>query len=267
MNSIVALPIVAAAPIAAPTLSAAELPDPMFAAVHAFEQADAAVTAAVYAVVEDEAATDAAYALRDAAEAELLRTRPTTPAGLAALTTWARGRMSWLKSSGSSLDGDNLYAISAAIDDATHGMSRLKPWSSIASPSIAAAAPAEDPIFAAIEKHEVLIAPYVAAWEARGMFDDCNVVDEEQKAELLRLNDECDRTHLPLEAAAEELINTKPTTMAGMATALRYFRTQHQRRGEFMVSGWWEDEKGERCIDWMDAFLDTLSDAAEAQLP
>jgi hypothetical protein len=46
----------------------------------------------------------------------VVRTRPTTPAGLAALTTWARERADWLCANGTEA-GDDFCKVSATIDD------------------------------------------------------------------------------------------------------------------------------------------------------
>ena len=60
---------------------------------------------------------------------------------------------------------------------------------------------------------------------------------------------------------ARNLINTAPTTHAGVIAALFYMRIQHRNDGEHMVQGWMEDEDGERYIDWCDAWLETLIQA------
>ena len=69
----------------------------------------------------------------------VLRTRPTTPAGLAALTTWTREQADWLCANSSCLFGEDLCSLAASIDDATRSMSGLEPWSP---PPIANADPA-----------------------------------------------------------------------------------------------------------------------------
>jgi hypothetical protein len=66
---------------------------------------------------------------RCAAYSVVLRTRPTTPAGLAAFTTWTHEQADWLCANGSVLHGEDLCALTAAIDDATRGMSGLEAWS------------------------------------------------------------------------------------------------------------------------------------------
>jgi hypothetical protein len=124
-----ALPIVAAMPTVAPARPPDHSVDPIFAAVEEFRLADDAVIAACDVVPEDEDLIEIAWCRRDAAHDHVLCTRPTTPAGLVALTTWARERMDWLRNHGTSFEPDKLYAISAAIDDAARGMSGLKAWS------------------------------------------------------------------------------------------------------------------------------------------
>jgi hypothetical protein len=118
-----------------------------------------------------------------------------------------------------------------------------------------------DPIFGAIQRHRDLVKPYDAAWEVRGRCRDFGTLTEEEKARVLKLNDAVDEAHLPLEAAAEDLCNTEPTTHAGIICAISYMRIQHRNNGEHMVQGWMEDEDGERYIDWRDAWLETLNQA------
>jgi hypothetical protein len=110
---------------ASPALSAAAaIPDPIFAAIDAFRRADAEFMA-------HEGPEDILVELGgrhwDAYDAAL-RTRPTTMAGLVALTTLARERADWLRTNGTE-GGDDFCTVSATIDDATRGMSGLEPCS------------------------------------------------------------------------------------------------------------------------------------------
>jgi hypothetical protein len=118
-----------------------------------------------------------------------------------------------------------------------------------------------DPIYAVIERHRILAKICDAAWKVRGRCKDFGEMTEDEKAHVRKLNDAVDEAHLPLEAAAENLINTAPTTHAGVIAALFYMRIQHRNDGEHMVQGWMEDEDGERYIDWCDAWLETLIQA------
>jgi hypothetical protein len=125
------------------------------------------------------------------------------------------------------------------------------------------AAPAVDPIHAAIKRHGDLAKIYDAACKLRGKCKDFGTLTEAERAHVLKLNDALDEAHLPLEAAAVDLLNTAPTTHAGIICALFYMRIQHRNDGEHMVQGWMEDEDGdgERYIDWRDAWLETLIQA------
>jgi hypothetical protein len=123
------------------------------------------------------------------------------------------------------------------------------------------AAPAADPIYAAIEKHRDLAKAFDAVWKLRAHCKDFGTLTEAEKARVRELNDATDAAGLPLEAAAMDLFNTAPTTRAGVIAVLRYMRIQHENDGEHMIEGWLEDEDGERYIDWRDAWLDTLIEA------
>jgi hypothetical protein len=114
-----------ASAVVIPTTAMPAVPDPIFAAIYAYRQADAA-TDAVPTGVEDE--FDRLMELRSEAYNAVLCTHPTTPAGLAALTGWVREQAGWLRDNHSVLHANGLCALTAAVDDATRGMSGLEPW-------------------------------------------------------------------------------------------------------------------------------------------
>ena len=144
-NMIGAMATVGAAAIAttAPAIAGLAEPDPIYAAIEAFRRADASCVA-VNGDIPDELGDRLC-----AASKAVMRTRPTTPAGLAALTTWARGQADEMESH-SVLFGEDFCALTAAIDDAARGMSGLKPWSP---PLLAAPALTQPPAKAAITAH------------------------------------------------------------------------------------------------------------------
>jgi hypothetical protein len=124
-----------------PTAAVAGIPtaaDPIFAAIDAFHRADAAVVA-VDGDIPDELGDQCHEAYL-----AVIRTRPITPAGLAALTTWVRERTDWLCDNSSVLPDEEQRAIAAAVDDATRGMSGLKPWSPQPAMPLAQALPHPD---------------------------------------------------------------------------------------------------------------------------
>ena len=124
-NMIGAMATVGAAAIAtaAPAIAGLAEPDPIYAAIEAFRRADAAVVA-VDGDIPDELGDQCHEAYL-----AVIRTRPVTPAGLAALTGWVRERTDWLCANFSILPDEEQRAIAAAIDDAARDMSGLKPWS------------------------------------------------------------------------------------------------------------------------------------------
>ena len=113
--------VVAAASPAVPAAGATT--DPIFAVIDAFRRTDAEFMTFEGDDIPDELGDrqwDAYYAV--------LRTRPITTAGLVALTAVVRERADRLCPH-SSMSGEELCAITAAINDAARGMCGLEPWS------------------------------------------------------------------------------------------------------------------------------------------
>jgi hypothetical protein len=116
-NMIGAMATVGAAAIAtaAPATAGLAEPDPIFAAIDADRRADAACVA-VDGNIPDELGDRSTAAYR-----ALMRTRPTTPAGLAALTTWAREMADEIEGH-SVLRAEDFCALTATIDDAVKAL-------------------------------------------------------------------------------------------------------------------------------------------------
>ena len=124
-----------------------------------------------------------------------------------------------------------------------------------------------DPIWAAIEKHKALTIPFDAAWKARASFNDTRELTEEQQQQLLNLNDATDAAGLPMERAACELFDTKPTTPAGIVAAIRVIQAYHRDDNGHMPSGEWlyeDDDEPQNGRDWLECFLDTIAEAVTA---
>ena len=125
-NMIGAMATVGAAAIATTAPATADVagPDPIFAAFDAFRRAHALFFAEFVDDIPDEIGDQYNAACR-----VMQRTRPTTPAGLAVLTTWAREQTDWFCANSSVPDSEDTCALAATIDDATRGMSGLEPRS------------------------------------------------------------------------------------------------------------------------------------------
>jgi hypothetical protein len=82
-------------------------------------------------------------------------------------------------------------------------------------------APAVDPIYAAIDAHRQAVAAHDAVTAVRAAFNDLNMNDE-QKAQLAVLGAAVDDAWDQLEDAGCDLVNSKPTTLAGVAALCRY---------------------------------------------
>ena len=144
-------------------MAASPAPDPIFAAIDAFRRAHALFFAEHVGDIPDEIGDQ-----YSAACSVMQRTRPTTPAGLAVLTTWAREQADWLCANSSVLNSEDYCALTASIDDATRGMSGLESWSP---PLLAAAAVSADPAFALIAEKLAADVAHDKAIDAQGEFD------------------------------------------------------------------------------------------------
>ena len=90
-----------------------------------------------------------------AARIALARTVPTTPAGLAALTTFIREKsVECGEFYFAADDPDEQFLFVASLDAAARGMAGLKPWGGVVD------AQTVDPIFAAIERQKRLWAEW-----------------------------------------------------------------------------------------------------------
>jgi hypothetical protein len=114
--SAAALPVAAAVSPIAPA-AASQAIDPIFGAIDAFHRADAAF----YAVEGEGDILDEVGDRWSEAVDVVMRTRPTTPAGLAAFTGWARERADWLRKNWTEGGGD-FCTVSATIDDAVKAL-------------------------------------------------------------------------------------------------------------------------------------------------
>jgi hypothetical protein len=134
---------------------------------------------------------------------------------------------------------------------------------------------AADPIFAAIEKHSAAAAVWDVAVGVRASFSEGPApMTDEQWEERDRLDDALDDAREPLVDAGVDLVATKPTTLAGIIAAISYIRTQMRDDGTYMpffpefefgfdyIEGSPGDSRD--AMGWIDAFLDTIADAAAA---
>ena len=140
MNKIVAVSVAAAVPTIAPA-EALQGPDPIFAALDAFRLADENFYAdhpEWDGNIPDEIGDQWSRA-----RGVVIRTQPTTPAGLGALTSFAREMAERTDRGDAGFADKEWIPVMAAIDDAARGMSGLQPWTPPQS-AIAPAAPILD---------------------------------------------------------------------------------------------------------------------------
>jgi hypothetical protein len=117
-----------------------------------------------------------------------------------------------------------------------------------------------DPIYVAIERHKQTAAVWDAAVDVRSNINDLQMTAKQRD----ELDGPVEGARDALDDAAIDLINTAPTTLAGIARALNFMREQMaQEDGAYMPS--YLALKGSdypEIIGWIDAFLDTIEYAA-----
>jgi hypothetical protein len=206
--------------------------DPIFPAIDLYQRADAACSAVSTGMDIPDALADH----RGNAFHAVMRTRPTSPAGLTALTTWIREQAAELSKTGSMLFSEDLHTLSATIDDATRGMSGLEPWS----PPAEILADGPDPIFAAIEAHRTAVADHAAAVQIECDLDETLPEDKRRSVltvweeEIVETDDprwpaaihSRTDTSIAADDAAMALLEVKPTTVAGASALLKYVEVQ-----------------------------------------
>ncbi|KJC35658.1 hypothetical protein UP09_31020 [Bradyrhizobium sp. LTSP885] len=217
MNSIVALPIIAAVPTIAPAIPPEA--DPIFGAIDGYRQALAAC------VPVDGDIPDALSDRLCNASRAVMRTRPVSPAGLAALTGWMRERADDMRDC-STWHSEDLCALAATIDDATRGMSGLKAWS----PAAGRNEERSDPTFALIEEHRAAEIAFKEAVHVEFGYEKSGPEVDKMKP---RSRGVYEREFEQLQASTEDagdrmcdlvqqLVTTSPTTLAGTVALCTY---------------------------------------------
>jgi hypothetical protein len=202
--SVPALALPATVAIAAPTAAPPAEPDPIFVAIERARRAEAAIDA-----LDESVSADATIAPADecwAACSALARTVPTTPAGLAALTSFLREAEASLCGAGPYFDrAHDAQAFAISLDTAVRGMTGLKP---LATPANAR----PDPILAVIEAHR-------RAWDDLG---ECSELDQAASAGDKKAARKLNRLGKAVDDATAKLVDLPPTTIAGASALLAY---------------------------------------------
>ena len=125
-----------------------------------------------------------------------------------------------------------------------------------------AAAAGADPIFAAIERHKQAAAVWDAAVDVRSNFNDLDMTDE-QREQRDELDDAVEDAWIPCSHAGADLINTEPTTSAGIVAAIAYIRIQMRDDGTYMPHNLILETGGDaqETMGWIDTFLETIAAA------
>jgi len=133
----------------------------------------------------------------------------------------------------------------------------------------AAVEAAADPIYAAIERHKETAAVWDAAVNVRANINDLDMTDE-QWEQCDELDDAVEDAWRPCEQAGIDLVNTEPTTQAGIVAAIAYIRIQmlddgtympHRMEFEFNLGS---EGDAKETMAWIDAFLHTIAHATAA---
>jgi hypothetical protein len=215
--------IAAAAVIPAAAMSAAA-PDPIFAALETFRPADAEFYAECIGDIPDEVGERWSNAV-DA----VVRTQPTTPAGLGALTGFAH-EMAERTARGDDVFADREWIpVVAAINNATRGMAGLKAWA----PPAQVVAPTEtkaiDPVFEIIEKHRAAELAWKEAVHVEYAYENRDEVREMKprasKAYVRRFQQLQDATSDAADRMYDlvhDLVTVPPATLAGIVALCTY---------------------------------------------
>jgi hypothetical protein len=223
--SAAALPIVGTLPT--PTEAAT---DPIFPAIDEFQRANAAWSAAFGAIRDNENVADEIWDRRDIAEERVIKTSPTSPAGLVALTTWVRERLDWLRDNGSCHEPEKYCAMASAIDDAARGMSGLKRWSPVAD----GGKNTTDPIFAIIDRHQAITTVWREAVRVEFAFEkNRSEVEAMNLVERKTYQSTFDSIQEATEDASDQmheasvgLLNNPPSSLAGIVALCEYVGPQ-----------------------------------------
>jgi hypothetical protein len=211
-------------PAAWPAVAAAEATiDPIFGAIETWRRANAACV-----TVDGDIPDELGDRLSGASKA-VMRTRPITPAGLAALTSWARERADEIGPHNTLL-AEDFCALTATIDDAARGMSGLKPWAPVASGS----KNPSDPIFAIIEKHRAAVAAFKEAVGVEYAYEknrtELEALDPVERETYQSTFDSLQEATSDADDQMNEvsiaLVNTPPTSLVGIIALCEYFGPQ-----------------------------------------
>jgi hypothetical protein len=231
--------------------------DPIFAAIERHRQYEAACGADI----PDADGRGDAFKI-------VMRTRPTTPSGLVALTTWTREQ-----ANGGMLLFDDYFAFIATIDDSARGMSGLVAWSPPTAPD------SDAELFAAIEHHKAARLAFESAVH-RGSKLDEELPSEKTQSQItvfekrivetddprwIESEREINRTSDAEEEAACALVGIAPSTMPGVIALLRYATSM--RLEEWPES--LQSDDGTKTGPWtfflIEMLADTLSDMMAVQ--
>ena len=241
MNKLVVASVAASIPTVAPA-EALQAPDPIFAALEAFRSAEADFYANKPEWGDEipEDVSDRWYEAKTA----VVRRQPTTPAGLCALTSFAR-EMTERAQDDATLGDDQWIPIMKSIEESARGMSGLVPWTPDPAEEIDGNA---DPIFAAITKFREAKKKSRAAYarvsrlykEAakHGLGDENSLKDRDAFVEA-RLACHPDKfTDGPAAEhwdAADNVFSTVPTTKAGIVALIRFAADLNDDKDHYLV--------------------------------
>ncbi|MCK1714019.1 MULTISPECIES: hypothetical protein [unclassified Bradyrhizobium] len=133
--------------------------------------------------------------------------------------------------------------------------------------ALPAAAAVSDPVFAAIERHRAARVIWDGEVDVRSQFEDLAMTAEQRRQRDV-LDDAVVDARDALDRTSVALINTSPTTFAGIAIAFQYLRRQMRDDGtympydiEFKFEEGYEGGDGTVVFGWIDGWLKTIIEA------
>lgn len=210
MNALVSTAAVATA--VPTTIAQSGISDPVLAAIERLRR----VAGTIDALALDVDVPDDLGQEHIAAKSALVRTVPTTPAGLAALTEWLRETGNECAGHSTFLNSEDQAAVYRSIDTAVRGMSGLAPRQVMQTNE-------PDPIYHVLDQFRM-------AWAK--MDAECSALDQ---ADTPEAHERLDQLNYAINRAEDALVEVVPTTLAGLQFMFEYL-ADFEGKGHLLIT-------------------------------